>query len=190
MVAIQGMTGHSGTVPMDKRRDALVAACDVIGTVHERALGNGDVRATVGTLDLQPGAVNQIPEHAAFPVEVRSPDDEARLAFGKALCAYVEETSTRFGCSAQMQKTYEQPAQQCDASLSNALEAACAEVQGSAPKLPSGATHDASAMADLCPIAMLFVRCRNGVSHTPEEYCSDQDMALAISTVAQFLQDL
>ena len=91
------------------------------------------------------------------------------------------------GLTFEMTKTYEQPAVACDPGLSDALAKAVEQSGQRLVKLPSGATHDASAMSDLCPIAMLFVRCKNGLSHHPDEYASAADMGAAVNAIAGFL---
>jgi allantoate deiminase len=89
-----------------------------------------------------------------------------------------------------MDRTYVQPAVRCDETLTNALAVATGAVLPNPPRLPSGATHDASAMADLCSIAMLFLRCKNGISHKPEEFATSEDMGTAIGAIAGFLKTL
>ena len=86
--------------------------------------------------------------------------------------------------------TYEQAAQPCDDNLLTELKAAAHAVHGEVPMMPSGATHDASAMSELCPMAMLFVRCRDGASHLPEEFASDADMEVARRTLSQLIRNL
>ena len=85
----------------------------------------------------------------------------------------------------EVERTYEQPAVICDPVLSGCLVDAS---ERDLPRLPSGATHDASAMADLCPIAMLFVRCRHGVSHRPDEFASAEDMSAAVNLITAMLR--
>jgi allantoate deiminase len=89
-----------------------------------------------------------------------------------------------------MRQTYVQAAQQCHQPFADKLQAAASAVDRSGMLLASGATHDASAMAALCPMVMLFIRCRDGVSHTPEEYASSDDMGVAIEVMARFLKSI
>lgn len=189
-VTLHGKTGHAGTVPMAGRRDALVAASRIIAEANKRASVGDNIRATVGTLSILPGAVNQIPETVSFSLEIRSPDDAARTEFSQDIRQYAQTAAAEIGCTAEMQNTYAQTAQPCDPGFIALLEVACRNVQGRALQLPSGATHDASAMAALCPMAMLFVRCRDGVSHVPEEHASAEDMGQAIAIAAEFLQSV
>lgn len=189
-VVFTGDTGHAGTVPMDGRRDALVAAADFISAVHDAAGCIADLRATVGALKVHPNVVNAIPRQAELTLEIRALHDDVRLDFAKWAQDLGQAIAERRNVGFSMVRTYDQPAVPCDKGLMQTLETAAKEVCPGAPRLPSGATHDASAMADLCPVSMLFVRCRNGVSHTLEEYASSEDMDLAIRTVADFLRAL
>ncbi|WP_289033185.1 M20 family metallo-hydrolase [uncultured Roseibium sp.] len=189
-LTLHGKTGHAGTVPMQGRRDALVAAARIIFEIQKEAKKLEDLRATTGTLSILPGAVNQIPEIVSFSLEIRSPDDAGRNGFRSFMIDYANSIAEEQGCRITVEQTYEQPAQDCDTRFRTLLEAASTSIQGRSISLPSGATHDASAMAALCPIGMLFVRCRDGVSHVPEEYASPEDMGQAIEIAARFLRTL
>lgn len=181
-----GQTGHAGTVPMDSRRDALVAAADFISAIHDAAGKEPGLRATVGTLSLFPDVVNAIPSDVSLTLEIRHEDDRRRADFHDLARELGAAAADRRGAAFRLEQTYAQAAVPCDRTLVDALERAAP----GAPRLPSGATHDASAMADLCPIAMLFVRCRGGVSHRPEEFASASDMGEAIAATARFLATL
>lgn len=189
-VTISGRTGHAGTVPMQGRQDALVPAARIVAETHHLAGISSDIRATVGMLSILPGAVNQIPGTVSFTLEIRSPDDVERASFRSRIARYAERAASEQGCSITFEQTYVQTAQACDDHLTTLLCKASEAVQGRAFTLPSGATHDASAMAALCPIAMLFVRCRDGVSHVPEEHASREDMGQAIAIASGFLRTL
>ncbi|EBA10422.1 M20 family metallo-hydrolase [Sagittula stellata] len=179
-IRITGETGHAGTVPMAGRRDALVAASRIIAAVSDAAVQVPDLRATVGTLALKPGAVNAIPSEVRFPLEIRAPQDTLREAFETEAMALARDICFAANCDLKAVQTYAQPAAVCDLSLRRALETAIGKADVVPLTIPSGATHDASAMADLCPIAMLFVRCRGGISHRPDEFASAADMDVAV----------
>ena len=186
-VTFTGDTGHAGTVPMDSRRDALVAASDFISAIHDAAKKVTDRRATIGALSLHPNVVNAIPRAVELTLEIRALNDAVRDDFAR-LARYLGDNISgerRVGFS--MERTYEQPAVPCNGDLIDALSTATGAICPTAPRLPSGATHDASAMADLCPISMLFVRCEDGVSHKPEEFAASDDMDAAIQSIAAFL---
>ncbi len=185
-VTIHGQTGHAGTVPMKMRTDALVTAARLIAEVDAMARDTPGVLATVGSIDCAPNVVNAIPDKCSLTIEIRSADDAARRAFSSRITVLCGGLARSRATPVEVAKTYEQGAVDCDPALVSVLQAAAPD----APALPSGATHDASAMADLCPISMLFVRCRGGISHSPEEYASAEDMGAAIRAMVRFLSAL
>jgi allantoate deiminase len=189
-VRFTGETGHAGTVPMQGRRDALVAASRFLAWVHDVAYAQPDLRATVGTLDVHPDVVNAIPESVTLTLEIRAPDDSDRLRFADIARAEGAGLAAAAGLAFEMNRTYAQPAVPCNPPLRGALASAVTARAGSARLLPSGATHDTSAMADLCPVAMLFLRCRAGASHSPREFASAADMGLAVEVLAEVLTGL
>lgn len=186
-ITLTGETGHAGTLPMSSRRDALVGAAAIVTEVNRLASATPDLRGTVGALQVHPNVVNAVPKVVQMTVELRSPDDAVRQAAAAALREFASEAATRMALDLSMDRTYAQPAQACDPVLTRALGEAVTARCGTSLTLPSGATHDASAMADLCPIAMLFVRCKGGVSHVPEEYASPNDLGAAIAAICAFL---
>ena len=189
-VTFTGDTGHAGTVPMDRRRDALVAASDFISTIHDAAKKVADLRATIGALSLHPNVVNAIPRAVELTLEIRALNDTVRHDFARFARSVGADISDSRHVGFTLERTYEQPAVPCSGDLIDALSVATEAICPTAPRLPSGATHDASAMADLCPISMLFVRCKDGVSHKPEEFATSDDMGAAIQSVAAFLRAL
>ncbi|NKX74618.1 Zn-dependent hydrolase [Rhodobacteraceae bacterium R_SAG3] len=189
-VSFGGETGHAGTVPMEGRRDALVAASEFIVKVHDAARRIDGLRATIGTLALKPDVVNAIARDATLTLEIRALSDAARLEFAAAAQVWGTEIAGTRDVSFAMSKTYEQTAVPCAPDLIQTLEQAAEDAGQNAPLLPSGATHDASAMADLCDISMLFVRCKDGLSHRPEEFASAEDMGAAIDVTCAYLRRL
>lgn len=187
-IVFTGETGHAGTMPMAGRKDALVAAADFISGINALAQEQGDVRATVGTLSLAPGAVNAIPKRVELVLELRAIDDAQRQSLHDAARALAAQSAAAMGCGISFERTYSQAAVLCDPRLQARIADAVTATQGGTGfDLPSGATHDASAMSDLCPVAMMFVRCRGGVSHRPDEFVTDADMALAVDALDHLL---
>ena len=189
-IEVVGETGHAGTLPMSGRRDALVAAAAIVAEVNRLGQSTPNLRSTVGALNVEPNVVNAVPRRATLTAEFRSPEDATRIAAGEALDQFMPQLAKAQRTTIRARKTYSQSAQPCDERLSGQLKSAATDTGARGLTLPSGATHDASAMADLCPIAMLFVRCRDGVSHTPEELATAEDMGAAISALASFLEAL
>jgi allantoate deiminase len=180
-VELRGRAGHAGTVPMEGRQDALCAAAELV--LAAEALARGGAVATVGKLAVAPGARNVIPAHAALTVDVRHGDDAARRATVGALRERAEEIAAARGVGLEWRPTAELEAVPMDERLTRALGP-------DLPRLASGAGHDAAMMASLAPAAMLFVRCRGGISHHPDESVSERDVAVAIEVVERVLHGL
>ncbi|WP_289043392.1 M20 family metallo-hydrolase [uncultured Aliiroseovarius sp.] len=179
-VTFAGETGHAGTVPMSGRRDALVGAAQFVDEVNRTVSNLSDLRATVGQFDVRPNVVNAIPNEVRLTLEIRGTDDVNRASFKQEMHQVASRIANTADLNLIWTPTYDQPAIACDAALRRALAAGVRQTGHRVLELPSGATHDSSAMADLCPVGMLFVRCRNGVSHRPDEFASADDMAVAI----------
>jgi allantoate deiminase len=189
-VEIGGKAGHAGTVPMNLRLDAGAAAAEMILAVEAVAAASNDLVATVGSCELRPNAVNVIPGSAHFTIDIRSPDDSHRLAAIDDLATRFETIAARRGVAIQMQKTYEEPAARCDPRLIGELEAALGQANLPQRLLSSGAGHDGLAMVSLCPIGMLFVRCKGGISHNPLEAVRVDDVSMALEVLLNFLHRL
>jgi allantoate deiminase len=189
-VTLQGQSGHAGTVPMHLRRDALAGAAEMIVAVEGFAASAGDVIATTGRISVTPNMVNVIPGDISMSLEIRSADDDARRHAATTIMTTFKAIAAKRDLSLSAERTYAQPAQPCDVTLKERLASAAGAVSGDVPMLPSGATHDASAMAELCPMAMLFVRCRDGVSHQPDEFAAEADMQVARQTLSRLIRDL
>ncbi|MDT3410942.1 allantoate amidohydrolase [Kosakonia cowanii] len=176
-----GEAGHAGTVPMRHRRDALAAAAEWLLFIEQTTQAFApDIVATVGTLQCEPGAVNVIPGAVSLTLDIRSPQDEARDALLQRLLAQAEVIATRRGVGFSHEIFYTIAATPCDEALRAQLSDAVREVQGRTMLLPSGAGHDAIAIAERWPSAMLFVRCAGGISHHPAESVTEDDVAQAL----------
>jgi allantoate deiminase len=187
-VVVQGTAGHAGTSPMNMRRDSLAAAAEMILSVERIAAETRDVVATVGVVEARPGAVNVIPGETRFTIDARAPDDAARDAVVDRIDAAIEGIAARRGLAVRTTQTHVAPATNCDAKLIVALDAAARAAGHEPVHLPSGAGHDAMAMAALCPVAMLFVRCAGGISHHPAETISLKDADAAMRVLMHFLR--
>lgn len=187
-VAVSGEAGHAGTVPMTLRRDALAAAAEMVLAVEHLADGRPGLVATVGRLEAAPGAVNVIPGEVRFTVDIRAPDDGIRAAavdeMGRAFAAIAARRQVRVA----RERTYDVPATACDTAIIDGLAAAVARQGLAVRRLPSGAGHDAMALAALCPVGMVFVRCRGGISHNPAESITADDAGLAVAVLIDFIR--
>jgi allantoate deiminase len=189
-IEVTGSAGHAGTVPMRLRRDALAAAAEMILAVERLALGIEHLVATVGRIEALPGAANVIPAHTRFTLDIRSPVDRVRHDAVNALGQEFRSIADRRGLEVSMESFYEERAAACAPALVNAFEAAVTRVGVRPIRLPSGAGHDGLAMASLCPVGMLFVRCAGGVSHNPAESISVEDADLATRVLIDVLRHL
>ncbi len=189
-IALIGEAGHAGTVPMPMRRDALAAAAEMIAAVESLGTRRPDTVATVGVADVRPGAVNVIAGAVDITLDARAPDDGVRREMVAAIRAEIEAIAARRRIGMAWNTFMESPATPMDASLGAALEAGLA-AQGLAPRLLlSGAGHDGVAIASLAPVAMLFVRCRGGISHNPAESITTADADAAARALIGALDHL
>ncbi|MGH7120311.1 MAG: allantoate amidohydrolase [Acetobacteraceae bacterium] len=185
---ITGMAGHAGTVPMALRRDALAAAAEMLLAVEEIARSMQDVVATAGWIEAMPGAVNVIPGGARFSLDVRSPRDAVRNEATARIEEAFRTIAARRNVGVRLVRSYEEAAATCAPWLVEQLATALGR-SGIRPRnLPSGAGHDGLAMAALCPIGMLFVRCKGGISHHPAEAVTAADAGIAITVLVDFLR--
>jgi allantoate deiminase len=187
-IAVEGVAGHAGTVPMRLRRDAVCAAAEMILAIEHLAKQYDTLVATAGIVEADPGAVNVIPSGAFFTLDIRSPTDDVRLAAIELLTDTFRTIARRRRVGIEIRKTFDQPAVACDPALADQLEAAVQRAGIRPRRLPSGAGHDGHAMAELCPIAMLFVRCKGGISHNPAESITTEDAGTAVWVLVDFLR--
>ena len=189
-ISFTGRAGHAGTVPMDLRQDALCAAAEFILAVEKFARKTNGLVATVGLIRVERGASNVIPGAATLTLDVRHQKDSVR----RTGCAALQIIARRIA-GARKTKVAWQPVQQtasvpCSPRLSGRLKRAVKKYQRTVAALPSGAGHDAAVMARITPAAMLFVRCRGGVSHHPDESVSGPDVRVAFEVMNDFLRQL
>ena len=189
-VQVGGEAGHAGTVPMVLRRDALAAAAEMVLAVQR--IGQSDKRlvATVGQFEVAPGASNVIPGEARFTIDLRAPDDSLRDRAAAELQEDLRAIAEKQNVDLSIEQFYRASAATCSPALIGSLEKAV-ERNGIRPlKLPSGAGHDGQAIAALCPIAMLFLRCKDGISHNPAEAIDMDDAVIAVRVMLDFLMHL
>ena len=188
-VELLGEAGHAGTVPMLLRRDALAGAAETILKAERMARDTkGEVVATVGHMHIPAAASNVIAGNVALTVDIRSGSDAARNSFVDGFKKQIREMADKRHLGLSITTTRNVPTTPCDAAIQDGFAAAIKSVGGEPLKLASGAGHDGTAMAKLCPIGMLFVRCRGGISHNPAEYASPADMGLAVAALIHFIE--
>jgi allantoate deiminase len=187
---VKGEAGHSGAVPMNLRRDALTASAEMMLFIEGRARAEEELVATVGRVDVEPGAVNVIPGEVRFTIDIRAPRDAQRQ---RAVADISKQLATIAGArktQLTLTQTHEAGAYACSPAIVAALKES-AERVASAPArlLPSGAGHDTMIMGQLCPAGMLFLRCKGGVSHNPAESITAEDAAVGLAALIDFTRN-
>jgi len=189
-IELTGMAGHAGTVPMTSRKDALAGAAELVLAVEAVGASEPDLVATVGQLECAPGASNVIPGQARLTLDLRHPNPGLRERAFAAIRTEAETIAARRGLVLDWSDSPSFPETMCDAHLTDLLRAAI-EAEGIEPlSLFSGAGHDAVTMATIAPVTMLFVRCRDGISHNPSESIEEADVAVALRVLERFLLTL
>ena len=188
MFEVVGEAGHAGTVPMRLRRDALTAAAEIILAIEGCACANPGVVATVGRIAASPGATNVIPGTVAFSLDLRSADDTTRLAAVTDIETAAQAIAAKRGVTLALDRTLESPAVACSDRLMAAIERAIVALGVTPRRLASGAGHDAMALAGLCDVGMIFVRCKGGISHHPAESITAADAATGARVLCEVLR--
>jgi allantoate deiminase len=189
-VTVTGQAGHAGTVPMNLRHDAYAGAAEMalaLETIAREHPADGMV-GTVGRIEAIPGAVNIIPGRVVFTVDLRSLTDALRFKATERFSAEADHIAKTRGLSVSIEPFHEIATAHCAPVLQDPLAASIAELGHTPIRLPSGAGHDAQVMARLCPAAMMFVRCRGGVSHNPAEFASPADMGAAVAALIGLIE--
>jgi allantoate deiminase len=171
-----GMAGHAGTVPMALRHDALTGAAECIVAIEELCRTDPDgLVGTVGYIHAMPGATNVIPGKVSFTMDIRAASDTHRRRAVTDIVRRIESIAKRRKLSLQVDVTHENRTVPCGPWLRKQVADAVAAEGYRVFELPSGAGHDGMAMIDIADVAMLFVRCRGGVSHNPAEHVEEAD---------------
>ena len=195
-IVLEGAADHAGTTPMALRHDALVAAANTVAAVRRiaeqlAAEGPNHFVATVGILSVEPGASNVVPARCRLVIDARSTNSALTRRFVEA----VERDSATYAAAAHVERTSlvtlsDAPPIACDPVLREALRRGAQELGLGETDLASGAGHDAAFMSRICPSAMIFVPCRNGKSHAPEEWADREAIARGAAVVLQAVKAL
>jgi ureidoglycolate amidohydrolase len=191
-ILIEGSGGHAGGVLMPDRRDALCAAAEMILAIENAARTSGamDTVATVGICDVFPGAVNSIPGRVRLSVDIRDTDLQRR----DLVMRTIESTCKSIASQRQVTISFEllnadAPAD-CAPAIIEALSQSCLKHELNFMPMVSRAYHDSLFVARIAPVAMLFIPCRNGYSHRPDEYASPEDIVRGTLVLAETLAAL
>jgi N-carbamoyl-L-amino-acid hydrolase len=184
-VVVRGQDSHAGTTPMSLRHDALLAAARLVESVHASAGHHPSAVGTVGLMEVKPGSPNVIPGEVFFMIDLRDPDPATLDAMESDIGAAAKKTEAELGVQITIKTIWTQPPQPFDADCIAAVREA-AKVSGySARQMISGAGHDAAYIARVAPAAMIFVPCKDGISHNEAEYSSKEQCAAGAQVLLQ-----
>jgi beta-ureidopropionase / N-carbamoyl-L-amino-acid hydrolase len=190
-VTVEGRADHAGTTPMSLRRDALVGAAGFIRAVDElarlRPSESAYLVATVGKLSLEPNAINAVPGSVRMILETRSTDETALLQFEQELWRQAEGELNDRGLRLTRSLLSQTLPTACSPLIQSTIEEACVAAGFSNTRLPSGAGHDGVFVARIAPMGMIFVPCREGRSHAPEEWAEPSDCGNGARVLAETL---
>lgn len=189
-ITFTGVANHAGTTPMDARHDALAGAAEWMVAVENEASRTPGLVATVGVIQVQPGAANVIPREARLTLDIRHASDAVRADSLHALTTRAQEVATRRNLSLNISTLMEQPSVAMDPFLTAQIESAMRSAGCSPHRLASGAGHDAMILAQRVPSAMIFLRTPGGISHDPAESVLPEDVARAIDCGLHLLKQL
>ena len=179
-VKLKGMAGHAGSVPMPLRRDALLGAAEITVALHEIATqvpGNPTV-GTVGTMNVFPASRNIIAEEVVFTIDLRDIDLDRRNRYEKQLMEKIESITKKHQLTYSISEDTNSAPRYCANWIKEIIHAECKVLGLEAPELMSGPFHDALTLSYVCDYGMIFIRCKDGISHNPLEYASYDDLAL------------
>jgi allantoate deiminase len=186
---VDGIAGHAGTTTMALRRDALAGVAEMVLAVERIARDDAsDLVATVGRIEAYPGAANVIVGKARFTLDIRAGDVARRDRAAGAILDRIADIAAARNLGIAIERIHDLPASPCDPMLMDLMDAAMAEAGHPIRRLVSGAGHDAMVMAALCPTAMLFIRCRGGVSHNPAEHVEPVDADIGLRVMLGFIE--
>ncbi len=191
-ILIEGEGGHAGAMLMPDRHDALAAGAELILALETAAKTTGaiDTVATVGVCEVFPGAVNSVPSRVRLETDVRDTDSARRDGVLTALKGAATEVAARRGVRISFETVNADPPATCDPAILAALDASIVAAGRSARRMVSRAYHDSLFMARIAPVAMLFIPCRGGVSHRPDEYASPHWIEAGVDVLARTLARL
>ena len=179
-VKLKGMAGHAGSVPMPLRKDAMVGAAEIVVALNEIAKQNPEnpTVGTVGTMKVFPDSRNIIPEEVTFTIDLRDIDIDRRNLYEKQLRDKIESITQKHGLTYSISEDTNSAPRYCADWIKDIIREECKANNLVAPELMSGPFHDSLALSYACDYGMIFVRCKDGISHNPLEYSSYKDLAL------------
>lgn len=189
-IFLEGVAGHAGTVPHDRRSDALAAAAKLILDIEQLGQTTRGLFATVGSITSRPNLSNVISNLTELSLDLRHAQNEVREYSLKTIELMIMELKKTRKVSGRITSQNHSPAVPMDNTLTKHLKSAIVSNGGASDTLVSGAGHDAMVIAGLAPTSLLFVRCKDGISHRPDEYVSPEDIAVALDVMVDAVKSL
>ncbi|SFB10570.1 N-carbamoyl-L-amino-acid hydrolase [Lentibacillus halodurans] len=192
VVKVRGQANHTGTTPMNKRRDALVEAAPLISFINNEAqkvYESSSLVATVSTLKLTPNAMNIIPGEVELGIDIRSVKDQVKHDFAAKFKAFCSETEKENNVTIDIHTLVDDQSITLDNKLQNKLLKAAQKEGLKTLKMDSGAGHDVMNMAQKWPSGLIFIPCKDGISHHPEEYTSLDHLVKGSQVLQRFLEE-
>jgi hydantoinase/carbamoylase family amidase len=191
-VQLTGVGGHAGAVLMPERHDALLAGAEIALSVEQAALNTGspDTVGTTGVFRIEPGAVNSVPCRALLEIDLRDTQLVTRNAALDRIEKAIPGICRRRGIEFVKERINVDDPAICDTGLVQVVSDSCKELGLKAKKMISRAYHDSLFMARICPTTMIFIPCRDGVSHRPDEYSSPEQIDCGVLTLMNVLARL
>ncbi|WP_044338422.1 M20 family metallo-hydrolase [Rossellomorea aquimaris] len=192
-VKVEGMAGHTGTTPMGKRKDALVALAPLITFVSQEAekLSNQSQKplvATVSTMNVKPNVMNVVPGQAEAGIDIRSVDDALKRSMADKIIEKCRSLENEFNVTINIETLVDNPSILLDEELTARVKRAGESLGYKTFEMDSGAGHDVMNMAVKWPSALVFIPCEKGISHHPKEYSSLEDLHAGVEILAEVLQ--
>ncbi len=190
-IVVHGRADHAGATPMDFRLDPGPVLAESILELERlaREAGNGTV-GTVGEIEVHPSLINAIPERIRFSLDIRGVDEDGFRGVAQAIASFAEQAGGRRGLTVEYRERQTLPATPLDKRIVGALELAAKATDEAYMLMPSGAAHDTMCVADHVPSAMVFVPCKDGISHSPLEDADPADAALAAEIIVNAIRAL
>ncbi|MBX2880173.1 MAG: allantoate amidohydrolase [Granulosicoccus sp.] len=189
-ITVLGLAGHAGTVPMSLRQDAATATAEAILFVEHYCQSEAGMVGTVGKVSVPAGAANVIPGKTEFSLDIRAASNQQLDAATRDILEHFQQIAEKRDVTFDVHCTHDAPAAPCSPALVQQLKQAVAAQSIQPMTLPSGAGHDAMAIATITEICMLFVRCGNGgISHHPTETMTADDAAAGVNVLLDFVRN-
>lgn len=178
---IEGEAGHAGATPMNQRKDSLMTSLQIIQFIEETTKKYANAVATVGQISVKPGGVNVIPGETTFTLDLRDIEERDRDEIEEAITSYAQSLCGDREMSIKIEELQRVAPAPCSKEIRAVMEDSCRKLGIKPLSLPSGAGHDGMQFNDFCPIGMVFVRSKNGISHNPSEWSSEEDCGVGAS---------